>query len=108
MHAAGCADDDVNAFRKLFNITTGVSSSNTHATFDIHEFPNGDDHFLDLYGQLTSRRQYKRLWLLDGYVQLKLAERKWTLVAKLRTVCNLLLTFCKIAITKAAVLPVPD
>ncbi len=69
----------MNTFRQLLDITIHIPSPNTHGAFDVHVLSNGDDYFLDLQGQLASRREDKRLGLVDGHVHLK-SEIKQTLV----------------------------
>jgi hypothetical protein len=76
MHPAGCTHNDLNTFRQLSEITFYIPSSNTHGAFDLHVSSNGDDHFLDLQGQLARRREDKHLGLADGHIQLKSAEIK--------------------------------
>ena len=83
-HSAGCAHNDVNTFLQLLHIPTHLSSSDARVAFDVHVLPDVEEHFPSLLGQFTSRCENKRLSLIDGYVQLKLAKRKYTLVAKLR------------------------
>ena len=80
MHPSRCTDNDVNTFRQRSEITFYVPSSNTHGAFDLHVSSNGDDHFLDLQGELASRREDKHLGLVGRHIHLKSAEIKETLV----------------------------
>lgn len=105
-HPTGCAHDDVNTFGQPLNITTRICSSDAHVAFNFHELPHGEDNFLDLLGQLARRCEDKCLGQLDGYVYLK-RKHSFSCEAKRRT-RFVTLTFCRMAMTKAAVFPVPD
>jgi hypothetical protein len=83
-----CAHNDVNTFLQLSNIFLRFSTSDARVAFDVHVLPDVEDHLLGLLGQLASRCEDKCLRSLDRYVQLKLVERKYTLVARRETTYN--------------------
>ena len=51
------SDNDLNAFLEFSNVFTNVSASNTGVALDVHVIAQGDNDFLNLLGQFTSRGQ---------------------------------------------------
>ena len=55
VHAAGGADNDVNALLQLADVVSHIGSSDAGVALGLHEVTELDDNFLDLLGQLAGR-----------------------------------------------------
>jgi hypothetical protein len=70
MDTTRSTNDDLRAVLESLHVLADAGAADARVALDVHEVSDGDDHLLDLLGQLTGRGKDEGLALLDGGIDL--------------------------------------